>query len=140
MSGQNFSAGLRPAVCFGAQKSCFGGSKWCSSDFEGFETIFKRFLGNFGCFSSIFAWYRMPLCRATGQGSPGAAPHRLNVGNLLDVDRPPLNVASTEDVEHFQTSLFVTVSTNGQMGPPHENCARNRRIGGANSPFFASVL
>ena len=59
------------------------------ANFEGFETIFKRFLGNFGCFSSIFAWYRMPLCRATGQGSPGAAPRRLNVGNMLDVDRYP---------------------------------------------------
>ena len=89
MSGQNFSAGLRPAVCFGAQKSCFGGSKWCSSDFEGCETIFKRFLGIFGCFSSIFARYRMSSRRVTGQGSPGAAPRRLNVGNMLDVDRSP---------------------------------------------------
>ena len=31
----------------------------------------------------------MPLCRVTGQGSPGAAPRRLNVGNMLDVDRSP---------------------------------------------------
>ena len=89
MSGQNFSAGLRPAVCFGAQKSCFGGSKWCSSDFEGFDQIFMPFLGIFGCFSSIFARYRMSLRRVTGQGSPGAAPRRRNVGNMLDVDRPP---------------------------------------------------
>ena len=36
ISGQNFSAGLRPAVCFGSSKSCFGGIR---------SSVFKRFEG-----------------------------------------------------------------------------------------------
>ena len=90
MSGQNFSAGLRPAVCFGAQKSCFGGSKWCSSGFEGFETIFRQFLAFSGCFSRISP-ERMRFGGVTGPRGhrAGAAPRRLNVGNMLDVDRSP---------------------------------------------------
>jgi hypothetical protein len=55
MSGQNFSAGLRPAVCFGAQQAVLGVQSGVPSDSEGCETIFKRFWGIFGCFSSIFA-------------------------------------------------------------------------------------
>jgi hypothetical protein len=59
MSGQNFSAGLHAAGgAFWSSKKLFGHwgvQSWCSSDFEGCETIFKRFWGIFGCFSSIFA-------------------------------------------------------------------------------------
>ena len=74
------------------KKSCFGGSKWCSSDFEGCETISKRFLGIFAVI--VFPRFvpdigRRCAHRVTGQGSPGAAPRRLNVGNMLDVDRYP---------------------------------------------------
>ena len=59
MSGQNFSAGLRPAVCFGAQKAVLGGQSGVqavlralrrfSSDFRAFLVVFPRFSPDIGC-------------------------------------------------------------------------------------------
>ena len=75
MSGHFFSAGLRPEVCFGAQKAFWGGSKWCSSDFEGFENDFQAILGHFWLFFIDFRPVSDAVAQShwsgvTGGGSP----------------------------------------------------------------------
>ena len=56
---------------------------------RGFEDDFPTILAIFGLFFRIFAWARAVLRGYWSEGSPGAAPRRLNVGNMLDADRSP---------------------------------------------------
>ena len=56
---------------------------------RGFETDFQATLGIFGLFFWIFAWTRAVRRGYWSEWSPEAAPRRLNVGNMLDVDRYP---------------------------------------------------
>jgi hypothetical protein len=55
MSGQNFSAGLRPAVCFAAQKSCFGGVQ---SGVQAILRAVRRFSSDFWAFWLFFLDFR----------------------------------------------------------------------------------
>ena len=119
MSGQNFSAGLRPAVCLGAQKSRFGGSKWCSSDFE---RIVKRFLGilgfsplDFCLVSDAVVWGHWS--GVTGGGSPPPAKCINNVGNMLGLSFALFTVGSeVVRVAHVLSSEWRTLFAY-ELGP-----------------------
>ena len=59
--------------------------KWCSSDFEGCETISKRFFGIFGWFFLDFRLMSDAAVQGHWSGVTGGGSPPLNVGNMLDV-------------------------------------------------------
>ena len=76
----------------------FGSKCGLRAILRGFETRFQAIFGFFGLFFG-FSPERMRFGGVTGpRGQRGGAPRRLNVGNMLDVDRSPkccFNCANT---------------------------------------------